>query len=54
MPARRWSANRTPTSGSDEMSSRVYGWRGRSIRTSVGAFSASFPAYMTVIVSAIW
>ena len=32
----------------------MYGWRGALTITSVAAFSASFPAYITMIVSAIW
>src|ERR1035437_8764019 len=53
MPESRLSAKRTPTSGSDETRSRVYGWRGDETICSAGAFSASLPAYMTRIVSAI-
>ena len=54
MPVSRSSAYLTPTSGSEEISSWVYGCRGELTSTSVGAFSASFPAYITMIVSAIW
>ena len=53
MPESCFSAYRTPTSGSDETSRRVYGCRGFETISSAGAFSASFPAYMTRIVSAI-
>ena len=49
-----FSSYRTPTSGSDEIRSCVYGWSGAWMIVSAGAFSASFPAYMTRIVSAIW
>ncbi len=54
MPVSRRCAYRTPTSGSDEISSWVYGCRGALTTTSAGAFSASFPAYITMMVSAIW
>ena len=43
IPASRFSAKRTPTSGSDESSSRVYGCRGALTIVSAGAFSASLP-----------
>ena len=48
------SSKRTPTSGSEPISSRVYGCRGDLTIVSAGAFSASWPAYMIMIVSAIW
>ena len=53
-PARRRSANRTPTSGSDEMSRPRVGMprAAAMMGAAVGAFSARWPAYMTRIVSA--
>ena len=54
MPLSRRSANRTPTSGSDARRSWVYGCFGELTIASEGPFSASLPAYMTRIVSAIW
>src|SRR5581483_8496057 len=53
IPASRRSEKRTPTSGSDPMSILVYGWSGSSTIADVAAFSASLPAYMMRIVSAI-
>ena len=52
MPTSRFLSYRTPTSGSDEIKSFVYGCRGDSTIVSADAFSARWPAYMTRIVSA--
>ena len=47
-------ANRAPASGSEPISMRVYGWRGSLTIALAGPCSTSLPAYMTMILSAIW
>ena len=54
MPLRRLSSNRAPASGSEPISMRVYGCRGSWTIALAAPFSTSLPAYMTMIVSAIW
>lgn len=53
MPFSGLSAYRAPTSGSEPSRSLVYGWRGSVVRTFAGAFSAIFPAYITMMESAM-
>src|SRR5690606_24928066 len=54
MPDSRRSVYRTPTSGSELISAWAYGWRGLLTIAEALAFSTSLPAYMTMIVSAMW
>lgn len=53
MPLSGLSLYRAPSWGSEPISILVYGWRGAVVSTFVGAFSASLPAYITMIESAM-